>query len=151
MKKIVSLLLALSMVLLSLTGCIKVKSKTPEASVPSLQDGQVVTPTFKNTVVPAITAEPASTPEPAADPTPTAEPLPPENFADIDRDFFCEYLKTDITSLHQMVKDPAAFGIDYDSVERSLGTYKEDPDREWYVFMENTLARLDRVDQATLS
>ena len=151
MKKIVSLLLALSMVLLSLTGCIKVKSKTPEASVPSLQDGQVVTPTFKNTVAPAITAEPASTPEPAADPTPTAEPLPAENFADIDRDFFCEYLKTDITSLHQMVKDPAAFGIDYDSVERSLGTYKEDPDREWYVFMENTLARLDRVDQTTLS
>ena len=80
---------------------------------------------------------------------PTAEPV--DTWADIDMDFFREYLKTDITSLHQLVKDPAAYGIDYDSVERSLGTYKEDPDREWYVFIENTLRRMDAVDQSTLS
>ena len=158
MKRIVSLLLALSMVLLSLAGCIKVKKdKDPESSVPTLQEATIVAPTMKNTVAPAITSAPFPTPEPTptaeptAEPTPTLEPLPPQNWADIDMDFFREYLKSDITSLHQLVKDPAAYGIDYDSVERTLGTYKEDPDREWYVFIENTLRRMDAVDQSTLS
>lgn len=156
MKRTISLLLAIIMVLLSLTGCIRVKSR---------KAAETAAPTEKSTVAPAVTseplptegptaeptAEPTETPEPTAEPTPTPEPLPPQNWADIDMDFFREYLKTDITSLHQLVKDPAAFGIDYDSVERSLGTYKEDPDREWYVFIENTLRRMDAVDQSTLS
>jgi len=156
MKRTISLLLALTMVLLSLTGCIKVKSR---------KDAEIAASTTKSTAAPAVTpeplptevptaeptAEPTATPEPTAEPTPTPEPLPPQNWADIDMDFFREYLKSDITSLHQLVKDPAAYGIDYDSVERSLGTYKEDPDREWYVFIENTLRRMDAVDQSTLS
>ena len=156
MKRTISLLLAIIMVLLSLTGCIRVKSR---------KAAETAAPTEKSTVAPAVTpeplptegptaeptAEPTETPEPTAEPTPTPEPLPPQNWADIDMDFFREYLKTDITSLHQLVKDPAAYGIDYDSVERSLGTYKEDPDREWYVFIENTLRRMDAVDQSTLS
>ena len=156
MKRTISLLLAIIMVLLSLTGCIRVKSR---------KAAETAAPTEKSTVAPAVTpeplptegptaeptAEPTETPEPTAEPTPSPEPLPPQNWADIDMDFFREYLKTDITSLHQLVKDPAAYGIDYDSVERSLGTYKEDPDREWYVFIENTLRRMDAVDQSTLS
>ena len=156
MKRTISLLLAIIMVLLSLTGCIRVKSR---------KAAETAAPAEKSTVAPAVTpeplptegptaeptAEPTETPEPTAEPTPTPEPLPPQNWADIDMDFFREYLKTDITSLHQLVKDPAAYGIDYDSVERSLGTYKEDPDREWYVFIENTLRRMDAVDQSTLS
>ena len=156
MKRTISLLLAIIMVLLSLTGCIRVKSR---------KAAETAAPTERSTVAPAVTpellptegptaeptAEPTETPEPTAEPTPSPEPLPPQNWADIDMDFFREYLSSDLTSLHQLVKDPAAFGIDYDSVERSLGTYKEDPDREWYVFIENTLRRMDAVDQSTLS
>ena len=127
MKRIISLLLVLLMVL-SLTACRK---------TPAIQTTQV--------------DEPAPTAAPTAVPTATPEPLPPENWADIDREFFKEYLSSDITSLHQLVKDPAKYGIDYDEVERSLGTYREDPDREWYVFVENTLSRMDRVDQNALT
>jgi uncharacterized protein (DUF885 family) len=49
------------------------------------------------------------------------------------------------------VKDPAKYGIDYDSVERSLGSYRQDPDREWYVFEEGLLARMDKLDRSALS
>ncbi len=80
---------------------------------------------------------------------PTEAPL--ETWEDIDMDFFREYLSSDLTSLHQMVKDPSKYGIDYDSVERSLGSYKQDADREWYAFEEGILARMDRLDQSTLS
>ena len=157
MKRSISLLLALVMVLASLSGCIRVKSGEKEGG----QTAQITAPTMKATVAPAVTPEPLPTaepasqpteaPEPTEEPTPTPEPLPPQNWADIDMDFFREYLKSDITSLHQLVKDPAKYGIDYDEVERTLGTYKEDPDREWYVFIENTLRRMDAVDQSTLS
>jgi uncharacterized protein (DUF885 family) len=85
------------------------------------------------------------------EPEPTATPAPKENWADIDRDFFKEYLSSDLTSLHQLVKDPAKYGIDYDSVERSLGTYKQDSDREWYAFEEGILKRMDCVDVNALS
>ena len=115
MKRTISLLLALTMVLLSLTGCVRVPARKYAKATAA----------------------------------PTAEPV--DTWADIDMDFFREYLKSDITSLHQLVKDPAAFGIDYDSVERSLGTYKEDADREWYLFIEDTLRRMDALDQSTLS
>ena len=110
MKRTISLLLAIIMVLLSLTGCIRVKSR---------KAAETAAPTEKSTVAPAVTpeplptegptaeptAEPTETPEPTAEPTPSPEPLPPQNWADIDMDFFREYLKTDITSLHQLVKD----------------------------------------------
>ena len=115
MKRTISLLLAIIMVLLSLTGCIRVPARKYAKATAA----------------------------------PTAEPV--DTWADIDMDFFREYLTSDITSLHQLVKDPAAFGIDYDSVERSLGTYKEDPDREWYVFIEDTLRRMGALDKSALS
>ena len=155
MKRTISLLLALTMVLLSLTGCVRVPVKTYAKAKAT------AAPAAEPTAAPAAapTAEPAAAPtaepttEPAAAPTNAPAPVaePAETWADIDRDFFREYLKTDITSLHQLVKDPAAFGIDYDSVERSLGTYKEDADREWYLFIEDTLRRMDALDQSTLS
>ena len=135
MKKIVALLLILVMVL-NLTACQK---STPKSRIETKL---------------TATAEPAAAtaaPTAAPSPEPTAEPLPPENWADIDMDFFREYLSSDITSLHQLVKDPSKFGIDYDSVERSLGSYKQDPDREWYAFIETTLSRMDRVDYAALT
>ena len=147
MKRTIALLLAL-MMLLSLAACIRVPSSNKAAQA---------------TAAPEITAEPAAEPteeptaEPTAEPTeeptpePTAEPVYDENWADIDLDFFKEYLSSDITSLHQLVKDPSKYGIDYDEVERSLGTFKEDGDREWYTFIENTLSRMDRVDPRTLS
>ncbi len=171
MKRTISLLLALTMVLLSLTGCVRVPVKTYAKAKATAAPAAIATaaPAAEPTAAPAAepTAAPAAAPtaEPAAAPTaePTTEPAaaptnapapvaePAETWADIDRDFFREYLKTDITSLHQLVKDPAAFGIDYDSVERSLGTYKEDADREWYLFIEDTLRRMDALDQSTLS
>lgn len=151
MKKTISLLLALLM-LMSLTACIR---------VPGRKDAEIVAPKIESTVAPAITPEPLPTAEPTPEPTieptaeptpePTAEPVYDENWADIDMDFFREYLSSDITSLHQLVKDPSKFGINYDEVERTLGTYQEDEEREWYVFVEETLSRMDRVDQRTLS
>lgn len=124
MKRLVSLLLALVMIF-NLTACIRIPArKGAEATA-------------------APTAE--STPEP------TPEPLPDETWADIDMDFFREYLKSDLTTLHQMVKDPAAMGIDYDSVERSLGSFKQESDREWYAYEERLLARMDHLDKSTLS
>ena len=62
-----------------------------------------------------------------------------DTWAAIDMDFFREYLISDITSLHQLVKDPAKYGIDYDSVERTLGTYQLDGEREWYAFVEKAM------------
>ncbi|MBQ3486802.1 MAG: hypothetical protein IJA71_00810, partial [Clostridia bacterium] len=143
MKRTIALLLAL-MMLLSLAACIRVPSSNKAAQA---------------TAAPEITAEPTAEPteeptaEPTAEPTPepTPEPVYDEIWADIDRDFFKEYLSSDITSLHQLVKDPAKYGIDYDEVERSLGTYKQDEDREWYAFIEKTLSRMDRVDPRSLS
>ena len=154
MKRIISLLLALVMVF-NLTACIR---------IPARQDAQA-------TEAPAVTAapkaqateapEPEDTAAPSKEPAPdvtaapepeaTEEPMAPESWADIDRDFFREYLSSDLTSLHQLVKDPAAYGIDYDSVERSLGSYKEDTDREWYAFEEEILRRMDAVDLSALS
>ena len=91
---------------------------------------------------PEPTAEPAAAPaaEPTTEPAaaPAAEPAA-DSWAAIDRDFFREYLSSDLTSLHQLVKDPAKYGIDYDSVERSLGSYRQDSDREWYVFRGNVI------------
>ena len=149
MKRIVSLLLALTMVLLSLTGCVRVPGQKDAQATAA--PAATAAPVAEATAAPTAEPTPEPTAEPTATPEPTPEPLPPQNWADIDMDFFREYLSSDLTSLHQLVKDPAAFGIDYDSVERSLGTYKEDPDREWYVFIENTLRRMDAVDQSTLS
>ena len=112
----------------------------------------------KTKPTPEPTAEP--TPEPTAEPTlgPTAEPVAEsaaepaaDSWAAIDRDFFREYLSSDLTTVHQLVKDPAKYGIDYDSVERSLGSYRQDPDREWYVFEEGLLARMDKLDRSALS
>lgn len=134
MKKIISLLLALIMVL-SLASCVKASGRKQ----------------YKPETEAKATAAPDPTAAPTAAPTATAEPLPAENWADIDMDFFREYLSSDITSLHQLVKDPSKYDINYDEVERSLGTYKKDPDREWYVFIENILSRMDRVDQSTLT
>ena len=147
MKRILSLLLALVMVL-SLAACIQVPAKkaaqAPTAA-PTAATAPEPTPQDVSEATDVPTAEPVSTPEA------TAEAEPADTWADIDMDFFREYLSSDLTSLHQMVKDPAKYGIDYDSVERSLGTYKEDSDREWYAFEEGILARMDRLDQSTLS
>ena len=132
MKRIVSLLLALTMVLLSLTGCVRVPGQkdAQATAAPAATAAPVAEATAAPTAEPTAEPTPEPTAEPTATPEPTPEPLPPQNWADIDMDFFREYLSSDLTSLHQLVKDPAAFGIDYDSVERSLGTYKEDPNRE---------------------
>ena len=67
------------------------------------------------------------------------------------RELFANAISSDITSLHQLVKDPSVYGIDYDSVERTLGTYQEDADREWYAFEEGILERMDKLDVSTLS
>ena len=126
MKKTLSLLLALLMVF-NLAACIV---------VPTRKYGQA-----------AATAVPTE--------APTAEPQPtdagPEKWADIDMDFFREYLSSDLTSLHQMVKDPSKYGIDYDSVERTLGSFSQEEDKEWYDFERTILQRMDRVDQSALS
>ena len=132
MKRTISLLLDLTMVLLSMTGCVRVPVKKYDKAKATAAPAAVATaaPAAEPTAAPAAapTAEPAAAPtaepttEPAAAPTNAPAPVaePAETWADIDRDFFREYLKTDITSLHQLVKDPAAFGIDYDSVERAV-------------------------------
>ena len=149
MKRSISLLLT-ALLLLSMAACITVPGrKSTEAAVVMATQAPTEAPTEAPT--PEPTAEPTATPEPTAEPTATPEPLPPENWADIDMDFFREYLSSDITSLHQLVKDPAAFGINYDEVERTLGSYQQDSDREWYAFIEKTLARMDRVDESALS
>ena len=141
MKKILSILLALAMVL-NLTACIALPSRK------QYKAGSKPTDTAQTSVsATASAAAPTQAPDPTAAPT----QAPPESWADIDRDFFREYLSSDLTSLHQLVKDPAKYGIDYDSVERSLGSYKEDADREWYTFEEGLLERMDRVDQTALS
>ena len=147
MKRTISLLLALVMVF-NLAACIRVpgkKDETPAITAEPVAEATAA-PTAEPT--PEPTAEPTAEPteEPTPEPTATPEPLPPENWADIDRDFFKEYMSSDLTTLHQMVKDPSVYGIDYDEVERSLGTYKEDPDREWYLFVEDLVSRMDRVE-----
>lgn len=83
--------------------------------------------------------------------TETIQSTASKAWADIDLDFFREYLMTDISSLHQLVKDPAKYGIDYDSVERTLGYYSQDKDREWYDFERGLLARMDELDKSALS
>ena len=116
--------------------------------------GQHFAVNIGNSITPEPTAEPAAAPaaEPTTEPAaaPAAEPAA-DSWAAIDRDFFREYLSSDLTSLHQLVKDPAKYGIDYDSVERSLGSYRQDSDREWYVFEEGLLQRMDKLDRSALS
>ena len=150
MKRTISLLLALTMIL-SLAACIRLPGKkdAQATAAPTAEPKAEVTEAPTAEPTPAPTAEPTA--EPTPEPTATPEPLPPENWADIDMDFFKEYLSSDITSLHQLVKDPSKYGINYDEVERTLGTYQQDADREWYAFIENTLSRMERVDQSTLS
>ena len=169
MKRTISLLLAVLM-LFGMTACIRVPGyKASEATAaPAVTDEPTAEPTAEPTVEPTAeptvepTAEPTAepTPEPTAEPTaeptpePTAEPTAEpkqDTWADIDMDFFREYISGDITTLHQLVKDPSVYGIDYDEVERTLGTYQEDENREWYVFEEGILARMDALDQSTLS
>ena len=154
MRKTISLLLAMAM-LLGLAACIRVPGwKLSEATAAPVADAVIMTPTVTEapatapTVEPAPTAQPAPTEKPAAGPTAAAEA---DTWADIDMAFFREYMKSDITSLHQLVKDPAKFGIDYDEVERTLGTFQQDGDEEWYSFGEALLGRMDRLDQSTLS
>ncbi len=154
MKKIISLLLVLTM-LLPMTACIAVRlpQVVHATAIPAVTDAPTAEPTPEPAAEP--TAEP--TPEPTAEPTaePAAEPVAEapsaDTWADIDMDFFREYLSSDLTSLHQMVKDPARYGIDYDSVERNLGYFSLDADREWYSFEESILDRMEKLDKSTLS
>lgn len=68
-----------------------------------------------------------------------------------DLDFFREYITGDISTLHQLIKDPAAFGIYYADVERTLGTYAQAEEADWYAFVEDMLSRLNEIDRNGLS
>ena len=151
MKRTIALLLALVMAL-SLAACIQVPSwqTVQSTGTPVVTAEPTATPSVTCGVT--LSPSPETTPEPTAEPT--AEPAPAfaeDTWAAIDMDFFREYLISDITSLHQLVKDPAKYGIDYDSVERTLGTYQLDGEREWYAFVEKTLGRMDKLDRGALS
>ena len=147
MKRTISLLLALLM-LLGLAACIRVPVQQPDAPAPQAVQATAAPAATK---APSAATAPASTAAPAAAATSApatseARTEAAETWADIDLAFFREYLASDLTTLHQLVKDPAKHGIDYDSVERSLGSFTRESDEKWYAFERELLARMDRLD-----
>ena len=152
MKRTISLLLALLM-LLGLAACIRVPVQKPDTPQPQAVQATAAPAATK---APSAATAPASTAAPAAAATSApatseARTEAAETWADIDLAFFREYLASDLTTLHQLVKDPAKHGIDYDSVERSLGSFTRESDEKWYAFERELLARMDRLDYSALS
>lgn len=138
MKRITALLLSLLLMLGSLLACAQPEK---EAEVPT-QPPATETPTPEP-------VEPTDTPVPTDTPEPT---IPPSTlWAEFDDTFFREYISTDITSLHQLVKDPAAFGIDLSTVEVSLGSYSKENDEEWLQWCTEKKAQLEAIDRAGLT
>lgn len=136
MKRITALLLSLLMLLGMLTACAKPEEK--EAELP--------------TEVPATeapTPEPTDTPAPTDTPEPTIAPS--QLWAEFDDTFFKEYISSDITSLHQLVKDPAAYGIDISTVEVSLGSYSKENDEEWLQWVMEKKEQLEAIDRSGLT
>jgi uncharacterized protein (DUF885 family) len=133
MKRYAALLLAVLLLLGSLAAC----KENAQPQVEATEAPAVATPT----------------PEPTAAPTDTPAPTvaPSQLWAEFDESFFREYVSSDITTLHQMVKDPAACGIDMSAVEVSLGHYSREENEKWLVWCREKLAALTAIDRSGLT
>lgn len=133
MKRYAALLLAVLLLLGSLAAC----KENAQPQVEATEAPAAATPT----------------PEPTAAPTDTPAPTvaPSQLWAEFDESFFREYVSSDITTLHQMVKDPAACGIDMSAVEVSLGHYSREENEKWLVWCREKLAALTAIDRSGLT
>ena len=76
---------------------------------------------------------------------------PAEAFAAFDKQFFIEYVSSDLTTLQQYVKNPASLGIDVNDVEITLGSFSKEEDDESVEWYQEMLDKLHEIDREALS
>lgn len=119
MKRAVSLVL----IALLLFGCLGCAGKGTEKQQTAVPYAAAPAPAQTPAPSPVPTAVPTAAPTAVPTPSPTPEPSDEEKWAAFDRSFTGEFLLQDLLFLHQMIRDPEAFGIDMSDADVTVGTY----------------------------
>lgn len=84
---------------------------------------------------------------------PTAEPQASasELLAQLDKDFFMDYVTTDLSTLQQFIKRPAELGIDINEVEITFGSFSKEEDDENLEWYRELMDRLKAIDRSALT
>lgn len=135
MKRCLRILALMLAILLLMTACAKTVTSSPGP-------------------VPIVTSAPAVTESP-----PEGEDVPPPStvassydaFHALDREVFIRYITDDGYTFHQMLTDPAAFGLSSDSLKMSWGEFTEEDTEAYGLECAAYLSRLLEIPRSDLS
>lgn len=128
--RLFALLLAAALLLTGCSNSVPAGTEAPAATSATKASASELT---ADTPEPTTEPEEAPTPEPTEVPTPSPTPAPTEEekWDAFEKEFCSEYLKQDVVTLHQLVIDPDALGLDVSGAPATLGRYdKEEFTRE---------------------
>ena len=112
-------------------------------------------PEPEQTATPAVTSTPETDVQPTAEPAPEATPEPEESaserFTALDREVFVSFVSDSGWSLHQTLRDPAAFDIDASAIPMTWGDLSEEASHADVAACVTYLERLLEIDREQLT